>query len=345
MLRMALLIAALALEGSNLPDVVGHHTDGEALASVLMRHAAASAMLAWFVWDRLPRQLQVSRAWAIVLLFNFAFFVPVVGLPGILAAALVAGLPGEAPVGRPFSSVPLPQFAPVREGQAGEHVHLAIKSFLDGAQLPMARRLKSLLALQGVPHRIATQLLQHMLGDASDDIRLVAYGFLDAGERKVAKDIDRELRNLRAAEDTEQRATCLKQLAELYWELAYSRLAQGDLRARVLDQALFYADEALALAPRAYGVLFLRGRVLLEMHRDDEAYQVFQRAIVKGLPESRALPYIAEIQFRRRDYGQVRSSLLRMSGRPAAPMISGVIDFWAQGNKRGYGGASAQEYL
>lgn len=344
MLRVTRVIAALALEGANVPAVAGHEIGAEALAPVLIQHAAASALLAWVVWDSLPLRARVSRMPVIALLFNFAFFVPILGLPGLIIGGLIAGFLRPAPARYPFASVATPEFIPARHGHGEQGVHLAVKSFPDTAQLPPSRRLKFLLALDKVPPRIAAPMLHQMLGDPSDDIRLLAYGFLDAKERGIAKDIERELARLEAAQGAEARRTFLRQLAELYWELAYSRMAQGDHRMRVLEQALQYTEEALALVPEDYEMSFLKGRILQAMSRDDEAYQALQEAIRKGLPELRALPYIAEIQFCWREYDQVCASLSQMPILHTAPVISGVIDFWREGHEGGHGSPMAQEH-
>jgi polysaccharide biosynthesis protein PelE len=331
MLSTVLIAVAVALELSSLSTALLQETGTREFVVFLVQHAAASVMLATFVWYRMPHEFHRSRARITALLFNFSFFVPVLGLPAIGMAAFLGRIHRHSPVAQPFASVTEPEFIPARREPDGGFGQSAIKPRLKCASVPASQRLKSLLALQDVPPRIASPLLHHMLGDTSDDIRLVAYGLLDGREKKVTADINRELSNLKAADGTERRLVCTKRLAELYWELTYSGLAEGDLRAHALRQALVHAEEALTLAPEESGLLFLKGRILHEMARNDEAYQELERAVAHGLPESRVLPYIAEILFEQRDYAQVRNLLSRISATQVTPIMRGVARFWAQG--------------
>jgi IS1 family transposase len=47
-----------------------------------------------------------------------------------------------------------------------------------------------------------------------------------------------------------------------------------------------------------------------------------------GLPESRALPYVVEIAFNRRDYKTVQDLLLRLSVLQVTPIMKNAIQFW-----------------
>ncbi len=330
MIEAALIIFALGADLSSLSQAMLNGRSDEALALFLIVHAAACGALTVLVWHRMPQKFRQPRAPVMLLLFNFCFFVPVLGLPGLLAATFVANF-RRRPVAAPaFAALTVPEFVISRREQDPKFSQQGIKSRLERSSIPAPQRLQSLLALQGVPPRISSPLLHHMLGDTSDDIRLVAYGLLDGREKKITADINQELDNLKTADGTERRLISQKRLAELYWELAYSGLAQGDLRVHALTQALLYADEALSLAPQDAGLSFLKGRVLHELKRDDEAYQMLQDAITRGLPDSRALPYIVEILFYRGDYTTVRMLLKRISALQVTPIMKGVTRFWVQ---------------
>jgi hypothetical protein len=203
-----------------------------------------------------------------------------------------------------------------------------IKSRLAHSSTPTSQRLQSLLALQGIPARVSSPLLQDMLGDSSDDIRLVAYGLLDSREKKITAQIHHEIVNMRTAESKEIRLVGYRQLAELYWEMVYAGLAQGDLRTHALNQSLLNVDSALALSNQDTGLLFLKGRILLESKKYEESRQVLEFAMTLGLPESRALPYIVEIAFHRRDYSMVQQLLTRLSVYQLTPIMKNAIRFW-----------------
>lgn len=329
MITLKLATTALVFEMSAIvTEVIFGGTGDRMLLLFLLQHGIASLILAFFVRNLLPKKYRKPKLPILILLFNFSFFIPLLGLIGILTAVVISGLRRRAVVSRPFTNLVLPEFVLSLREPEGRFSQGGIKSRLSQAGIPAPQRLQSLLALQGMPARISSPLLQDLLGDASEDIRLVAYGLLDSREKKITAQIHRELANLKTAEGNDLRLICLRHLAELYWELVYAGLAQGDLRLHALDQALSYADQALLLAPRENGLRFLKGRILHELKRNDEAYEIFEQAMANGLPESRVLPYIVEIAFDRGDYGTVRSLLSRISASQVTPIMKGAIHFW-----------------
>lgn len=344
MMNVGLLLVAAALEISSVSTALLDGSGEGVFVLLLAKHAVASVIFASLVWSYMPHKFRYPRAQVMLLLFNFCFYIPVLGLAGMLAAVYISGFRRRVAVAQPFAYIATPEFMPsLREPDIAVS-HVGIKSRLEHSSLPASERLQSLLALQAVPPRVSSPLLHHMLGDASDDIRLVAYGLLDSREKKITAEINRELANLRAAEGGDLRLIYQRHLAELYWELTYSGLAQGDLRAHALDQALLYANAALDLAPEETGLWFLKGRILHEMKRDDEAYQILQRAMATGLPESRALPYIVEIAFQRGDTETVRRLLERISDSQVTSVMKGVIRFWVRGaGRRGNSPKTAEE--
>ncbi len=322
------LVLALVLEISALALLWPGGTQDQVLLGFLMQHAAASVLWVGGGWYFMPKKFRHPRWPMLLLLFNVAFFMPVLGMIGIFVAVWIAAYRRREKILHPFGKLVLPEFVlslrePEMKFSQGE-----IKSRLAHASIPTARRLQSLLALQGIPARVSSPLLQGMLGDSADDIRLVAYGLLDSREKKITAQIHRELINLKGAAGKEMRLIAYKQLAELYWELVYAGLAQGDLRIHSLNQAMTYADEALKIAERDTGMLFLKGRILHELKKQEEAQQMLRLAMAYGLPEFRALPYVVEIAFDRGDYATVQRELARISASQITPMMKNSINFW-----------------
>jgi hypothetical protein len=323
-----LAVLGMALEMYCLRALFTDAGDDRIIFFYLLQHAAVSLLLAVAGWYFLAEKYRHPRKLITLLLFNVAFFIPLLGLPGVLFAVMVADYRRRIKSRLPFTHLVMPEFvlslreSEIRFSQGG------IKSRLAQTAIPTPVRLQSLLALQGIPARVSSPLLQTMLGDSSDDIRLVAYGLLDSREKKITAQIHRELVNLREAGSRELRLVGLRHLAELYWEMIYAGLAQGDLRTHALEQALFYTDDALKLAERDAGLLFLKGRILLESQMYEEARLILEEAVTHGLPESRALPYIVEIAFNRRDYATVRELMARLSTYQQTPIMKTVIQFW-----------------
>jgi hypothetical protein len=328
MIKFWFIVLALMLELSGMAAILKNGSSDWFLFVYLLLHAVASLLLAVAGWYFLTGKYRQPRWLITLLLFNFAFFIPLLGLPGVFAAVLISGYRRSTTTLHPFTNLVMPEFvlslreSEIRFSQGG------IKSRLAQPTIPTAQRLQSLLALQGIPARVSSPLLQDMLGDASDDIRLVAYGLLDSREKKITSQIHRELVNLRTAESKELRLVGLRHLAELYWEMIYAGLAQGDLRIHALNQSLYYADSALKLDNKDTGLLFLKGRILLESKMYEEARLILELAMTNGLPESRALPYIVEIAFNRRDYKTVQLLLERLSVYQLTPIMKNAIQFW-----------------
>lgn len=329
LLLALLLMLALVLELSALGTLWSGGIQDRIWFEFLLLHALSSMPLALAGWYLMPPRYRYPRWVALLFLFNFSFFMPVLGMLGLYGAVLIAGYRRRAIIFHPFRKLVLPEFVLSLREPDMKFSQGGIKSRLVKTSVPTPLRLQSLLALQGIPSCVSTPLLQDMLGDTSDDIRLVAYGLLDGREKKIAARIHDELGSLRQTVDGEERVNILKQLAELYWEMVYAGLAQGDLRIHALNQALSYANEALQRAAGESGMLLLKGRTLHALRRTAEAKQTLETAIRSGLPESRALPYLVEIAFEQREFKAVRSLLGRLSGNRISPTMKKVIDFWS----------------
>mgnify|MGYP003379176219 CR=1 FL=1 len=104
--------------------------------------------------------------------------------------------------------------------------------------------MKALLALQHMPARSAN-ILRDTLSDSSDDLRLLAYGMLDSREKQLTHRIQNALQRHADLTTPEERYLPARELAELYWELVYQNLVQGDMRQFALEQVQRYSNEAL----------------------------------------------------------------------------------------------------
>ena len=101
------------------------------------------------------------------------------------------------------------------------------RRILKDPSLPLETRLRVLVALQSMRPKAAVPLLQGLLADPSEDIRLLAYSMVDAWEKDVTRQIQQA--RLRLAE-AEQALT-------------------DALRQRQFPAALAAAQQGLATAP------------------------------------------------------------------------------------------------
>ena len=301
------------------------------LLGFLLVHGVASLLLAAFVSAALPSHLRRPVPAVILLLFGFSFFIPVLGLIGQVVAVLVARfLPRIVPE-LPYAEIPPIEFEfPPREirertkyGQGG------LTSRLKDSGVPKETRFKSLLALQGMPPKIANPLLQEMLGDTADEVRLVAYGILDNQEKNINQHIHDELEKLQDADSPDMELIALRRLAELYWELVYGGLVHGDVRDHAMGETDRYLTQAMRIAPEDAGLWFLKGRMLL-FKRDPAAEAALHRAVANGLEESRVLSYFAQIAFERRDYKEVRRIFSSLSESQYAARLRPAVRYWSR---------------
>ena len=303
---------------------------------LMAAHAGLSAVAAAATYLLLPVKYRTPRLAVYALLFSFAFIAPVVGAIGLVVITRVnlrhareeAHFAAPVSLGLPVYDV---QSAEQRRGGQG-----AIRSRL-GPQVPSALRMQSLLTLQAVPSRVSNPILEDLLGDETDDVRLVAFGMLDAEEKKISNQIRQVSERLTHTDDPEQRHDSLKQLAELHWELVYACLAQGELRKHILHQAATFADQALAShSDSGSGLLFLRARIWLEQGDTQAAQQAFEGAIAMGQSQASALPYLAEIAFRRRDFALVRQYMQQLSRFNLSARTRAVQEFWVSSHEIKY---------
>jgi polysaccharide biosynthesis protein PelE len=308
---------------------------GEALANSLTAffavgviHSLCCAILASCAFLLLPARYRKSKAWAWLLMFDFSFIAPVVGPIGILLIihftlirkTNTLGLATPRTIELPVYDVQTREVA--RAGQG------TIRSRLT-ANVPANVRMQSLLTLQVVPSGVANPILESLLGDKSDDVRLVAFGMLDAAEKKLSVQIHRAQKNLEKSLSRKARYDCYRHLAELHLELVRSALVQGEMRKHVLSEALQCLVGAMSLqAEQEAGMLFLEGRIFFAHDATEFSEAAFKSAMRFGQSEASVLPYLAELAFNRRDLDQVREYMRRLMPLQVSPRTDTIIDLW-----------------
>ncbi len=295
---------------------------------VLTVHLTAAAVVAASIYLMMPGRYRQPRGPVFFLVFGFAFIAPVIGALGLLFIARAAQRSdgGGAQFAVP-GLVVLPEYD-VQSKDTHRSGQGAIRSRL-GEEVPAHIRMQSLLTLQAVPNRVSNPILEDLLGDSTDDVRLVAFGMLDSEEKKLSTHIQREQAALTDSETAEQKYACYRHLAELHWELVYASLAQGELQRHMLRQAKEFIELALALnvEPNS-GILFLKGRVLLAQNDPDGAEAAINEALVLGQSKTSALPYLAEMAFERRDFQRVKALMGELSQLNLASKTRAIEDFW-----------------
>ncbi|MBS0336157.1 MAG: hypothetical protein JSS40_04985 [Proteobacteria bacterium] len=323
-------IAALGLEAAGFWALMGLGGDLRALAAFLLAHAGASALAALVLVASLPGPTRRQPGWASAFYFVMCFFIPVLGVPGLLATALVGRVFPKRGAKEVFSTAAAPEFAPHDDRAApaeSPHAHGPVRAQLTDPASPVETRMRALLTIQDLPSRVANPIIRNMLADPSDDVRLVAYGILDSREKRINARIQAARAHLEG-DDPNSRLPAEKELAELYWELVYQGLVQGDLQKHAAAQSRAHFDAALKLAPEDAALWALGGRLANFAGQYERAWHAFTRAMEFGMPEVRALPYLAEVAFRMRRFDRVRQMLERIAQTSHTQRMAQVIDYW-----------------
>ncbi|KAA3649725.1 MAG: hypothetical protein DWQ11_18210 [Proteobacteria bacterium] len=327
MFALLLSLSALSLEGLAL-GVLGSADTGEGLlAAFLLPHLAASALLALAGRALMPSLTARAPGASVALMFALSAFIPLLGFLGV-ATGLWIGRYRRAMRGpRGLRTLALPPLDPHQRARAGVHP-TGVSGFLRNRRVPTPQRLKALVALQHVPGRVASPLLRNLLGDDSEDLRLLAYGMLDRKEKGLNAQIHAEHRRLAANPGPTAQLLAHTRLAGLYWELIYQQLAHGDLRTHAADTGLFHARAALALRPSAAGMHLRCGQFLQTLGDADGAEVALEAARSAGLPDHRVLPHLAELAFLRRDFAAVRRLLAPLGHWPGTTGMHKVAQLW-----------------
>jgi polysaccharide biosynthesis protein PelE len=301
-----------------------------AFIAVLIMHSVACGVVGASTYLLLPSRYKQPREMVFLLMFSFAFIAPVIGAMGMLFITR-STLREDADNSR-FAipvSIELPEYD-VQSNDAHRGGRGAIRSRLE-TNVPSEVRMQSLLTLQAVSNRVSNPILEDLLGDSTDDVRLVAFGMLDAEEKKLSVHIQREQDALLRELSPEQRYACCRYLAELHWELIYTSLAQGALRQHMLNQARKYFEAALATGiPPDSGLVFLEGRILLNQGDMVAAERAIQQSVALGQPLTSALPYLAEIAFKNRNYPLVKIHIEKLKSLNLASKTRAIEDFWTE---------------
>ncbi|HSD40177.1 MAG TPA: hypothetical protein VLC92_21945 [Rhodocyclaceae bacterium] len=330
MSQSKLALYALLLELSALLQLVmTHSTSDLVFASFMATHAIASAAVASLALLLLPSHLTRSAQVDWLFFFSMVLCVPLLGFCGVMIGLLVAPLLPRPNREAALHTLGLPELDPHENHDPARFRQAGLRHFLRNTRAPIDLRLKALITLQHAPVQFASPVLHDMLADASEDLRLLAYGMLESREKQLNADI-REARLARqAAPDVATRRAAERQLATLYWELIYQGLVHGDLRRHAAEESLRFLEQALQDEQGAdAGPHLLRGRLLQELGRNEEAEGAYRQSVEHGLPAPRVLPYLAELAFARRDFAEVMRLLGELRAYPDQPRLQPVLRLW-----------------
>jgi hypothetical protein len=298
-----------------------------AFAAVHAGISLAAAVLGWWV---LPSHLRVPAPQVGAFLLAVCLFVPVFG-PALVALIVTATAW--------FRGQIVHEEVDHLSGHAGRMAEKGDQpiSTVSGAMARLTAtdtsskiRVDALLKLQTIKSEGSASVMRSALLDEAEEVRLIAFGILDIKEKSVSKQIRVEHERWKAATSDLQRIFHARQLAWLYAELADQGLVEGEVLRHALEQIGHYAESVLAVNPGEGGMWLLKGRIQARAGNLDAARDAFMQALALGLPEAQCIPYLAELEFNRRRFAEVRRLLLSVQAIKDLPDVGRVVRFWSE---------------
>ena len=274
------------------------------------------------------RKLGHNRLAAAFIIAVAGVFVPVIGLIGATIAIRMAGMP-TARDSDPRCSL-FDTESRALAGNLSSDVSMSRLRAVLGSRAEPSQRIAALLAASKLDPRSAITLYKLALKDPIDEVRLLAFSKLEGHRRTVEGRIASLRTTLEKEEDPLRLAAAHHRLAEAHDELAYSGLVEGDAQRDALERAAEHALIASQTESTNRGsVLFTLGRILLRSGALSKAQHAFDEARSCGVPSQRTAPYVAEIAFKTRDFGRVRSHVRFVGGkRRHQTRLRNVVAFW-----------------
>jgi polysaccharide biosynthesis protein PelE len=324
-----LIVYCLISELSVIMFFFNVHSFWQRLLLIVFAHSLACALMAVYLAGEFSgRYFDVGRNPAFALFFGFCFFIPVFGIAGIVIYLL--SLKYLLPHGNrtEFSTVSLPPFMAESGGTAQGMGEGGAWSRLKVAYVPRDLRLKALLAANNSSGMNSSRLLQFATGDSDDEIRLLAFNLFDRREKVISSSISHALHSLRETVDAGKRRETFRTLAFSYWEAVYNDIVQDELADFYIGQSLEYAQQAADLGEEDPALQILMGRLFLRKGEIDRAEDAINAALDNGIHQDKAIPYLAELAYRKRDFAKLKHYFRTVRMLRHKPGIGPVAQFW-----------------
>jgi polysaccharide biosynthesis protein PelE len=330
LLNVLLSFSLLGLEGYCLLTIfglkVGYGNDAQL---ALFMHFWACFVAALILPKLLSAKYQSPKNVTAVFFFSIAFFIPLLGILGLITA-IIPGL-REIKNDRGLSL----QYTKIRQLSDSQKNHdtqyekesVNLENLLHSHN--PEKRMSAVYATLKLDDKDAIPLLRLALRDPVDDIRLLAYALIDRKEQRISERIENAKQNLEnnLSSDT---LHIYRSMANDYSEIAHLGLVEGETLNFILSNTLFYLEKGLQLYPQDRGLHFLHAKLLLKVGKLQEAYDEFKVAENLGISKQKLLLYYAEIDFKLRRYPQVKQKMKEIKFTSARPEIVASARFWLE---------------
>jgi len=112
----------------------------------------------------------------------------------------------------------------------------------------------------------------------------------------------------------------------------YQDLVTGDMALYALDQARSHAllaVEARGAGAATAGAFLLLARIGLRRNELTDVESALEEAQAHGLPHRAVIPYLAELRFLQRRYGEIPALMFEIGRQPTSGAMAAVQQFWA----------------
>lgn len=321
--------AAVSLQGVAVYTILQPMSIVYPLFGFLFWQTLAAFVMAWFVLALLARRQNRLGGMAFAHVFVICLFLPVAGQILFLGLMLMSVAFPSVSRTAEFTYVENPTFVTYLIARVNHGVGARLRSRLENPLVSADDRLSAMAAFRILPPHITGSVLQNLLTDKSEEIRLLAYGIFETSEKVIMQEVVHTREKIAQATTSAELAGINSRLAELHWELIYQNFVRGEMRGHTLKRVEQYAREALEFNSRDANMWYLLGRCALLNEKPDEADAFFSRAQRNQFPAGRLLPWRAEAAFLRGDYAKISEMLAPLShSGTASSMLQPVVRYW-----------------
>ena len=328
MIAKVFLSLAALLEGLVLPFLLlTERYQGEVIG-LFMLHLMMSLAVGLLGKESLPKKYQRSPTFVMVFFMALSLFIPMLGAIAVLSLVVMTNYFFVGIEKTDIQEVHESRFTGIGRAETQQYNSGELQSRFSAKSVHAEERLDALGKLQGFETQQITSTVRGALDDQADDIRLVAFGILDKKEKMINVKINQELELSQQAEDESEKMTHLRELAYAYWELVYKEIVEGDILGHSLERAMYYNSVVLSVIPHDAGMWALKGQISLRLHENEQAQEAFTKALEYGIPESRVIPYLAELAFHRKKFVELSQFFHQRTTLSEVAILNPLIRYW-----------------
>ncbi len=258
-----------------------------------------------------------------------SFFVPVFGyFLAIIFAVITAFLIREKPVIK-TDNIPVEEFITeevnLKKISFGEGF---LKKVVENKDVGIPVKEEAILILSYMKNPLSVHLLKEATYSDFDEVRLLALNFLSNVEKELNQKISYLFKRIKETKEPYIAAELLREIAFLYWEFVYLGIGDKEFNQYYLKQALDSTLSALEVLHEDDKLLFLLGRIYLRLGEIEKAEEALKKAILFNPGNSSAHIYLAEVEFIKGKYSQVKQILQKVKNVEREYLSYAIVSLW-----------------